>query len=300
MREKLSKNVTPSVVGVIGHPIKHSLSPLMHNEAFKLANINSIYLSFDVVSTNLKDALKGMKALNIRGFNITLPFKEKIIPFLDEVSEEASVVGAVNTIVNENGKLFGYNTDTNGVLETLLPHKDFINGKTVSVIGAGGAARSVIFTLIRKFKPEKINIINRTMQRAETLSDYFISKMNFSNFESYELVPPDLTEVFHDSSTIINASACGMFPKTEDSPLERPELFNDNHLVFDVIYNPLKTQFLNIAEKQGATVLNGLKMFVEQGARSYEIWTGEKMPKAKIYLLLEKVLQEQQSDLTQK
>ncbi len=286
------KTDTPTIVGVIGHPIKHSLSYLMHNEAFRLGKINSTYLSFDVIASNLKDALKGMKALGIRGFNITLPFKETIIQYLDEVSEEASVVGAVNTIVNENGKLFGYNTDTNGVFETLSPHKDKITEKTISVIGAGGAARSVIFTLIRKFKPAKINIINRTKQRAETLSDYFYSKMNYEELVPYELVPPDLISVFKESSMIINATASGMFPKTEDSPLEIEDVFNEGQIVFDVIYNPLKTKFLEIAEKQGAAVINGLKMFVEQGARSYEIWTGEQMPKAKVYLLLEETLKQ--------
>ncbi len=290
------KTDTPTIVGVIGHPIKHSLSHLMHNEAFRLGKINSTYLSFDVIASNLKDALKGMKALGIRGFNVTLPFKETIIQYLDEVSEEASVVGAVNTIVNENGKLFGYNTDTNGVFETLAPHKDKISEQTISVIGAGGASRSVIFTLIRKFKPAKINIINRTKQRAETLADYFNSKMNFEELVPYELVPPDLISIFQESSMIINATASGMFPKIEDSPLETGEVFNEGQIVFDVIYNPLKTKFLDIAENQGATIINGLKMFVEQGALSYELWTGEKMPKAKVYLLLEETLQRQREE----
>ncbi len=283
----------PKIVGVIGHPIKHSLSPFMHNTAFELAGLNYIYLSFDVVQSQLKNALKGMIALEIQGFNVTIPFKETIIEFLDEISEEASVVGAVNTVVNENGKLFGYNTDTNGVLETLMPLKENIRDKEVTVLGAGGAARSVIYVLIRKFNPRKINIVNRTLQRAETLADYFSSKMSNAVFETYELLPPDIVPVLSQSSLIINTTSAGLYPKTDDSPFELGEAFNENQIVFDVIYNPLKTNFLRLAEEKGAKIINGLTMFLEQGARAYELWTGKTMPKAKIYLELEKKLKEQ-------
>ncbi len=280
----------PNIVGVIGHPIKHSLSPFMHNTAFELAGLNYIYLSFDVVQAQLANALKGIVALDIKGFNVTLPFKETIIELLDEISEEASVVGAVNTIVNDTGRLFGYNTDTNGVWETLMPYKEKINDNVVSILGSGGAARSVIYILIRKFNPKKIVIINRTLQRAESLADYFTSKMNFSEFETLELVPPDISGTLAESSLIINTTSLGLFPKIDDTPFELGEAFHQDQIVFDVIYNPLKTKFLTLAEEKGAKVLNGLKMFVEQGARAYELWTGEKMPKAKVYLELEKEL----------
>ncbi len=282
----------PKIVGVIGHPIKHSLSPFMHNTAFKLAGLNYVYLSFDVVQSQLKNALKGIIALDIKGLNVTIPFKETILEFLDEISEEASVVGAVNTIVNESGKLFGYNTDTNGVLETLHPFKEKIKEKEITVLGAGGAARSVIYILIRKFNPTRINIINRTLQRAETLADYFASKMNFSNFATFELLPPDIVNTLSNSSLIVNTTSAGLYPKTDDVPFELGEAFNENQIVFDVIYNPLKTKFLQIAESKNAHILNGLTMFLEQGAKAYELWTGKTMPKAKIYLELEKKLKE--------
>ncbi len=285
----------PKIVGVIGHPIKHSLSPFMHNMAFELAGLNYIYLSFDVVQSQLKMALKGVVALDIQGLNVTLPFKESIIQHLDEVSEEASVIGAVNTIVNDTGKLFGYNTDTNGVLETLLPFKEKINDKPVAIIGSGGAARSVIYILIRKFNPQKIAIINRTLQRAESLAEYFASKMNYSEFETYELLPPDISDVIRNSSLVVNATSAGLYPKTDDAPIELADAFGEEQLVFDVIYNPLKTKFLSVAEERGAKTVNGLKMFVEQGARAYELWTGETMPKAKIYLELEKKLKEREN-----
>ncbi len=282
----------PKIVGVIGHPIKHSLSPFMHNTAFELAGLNYIYLNFDVSQTQLHNALKGMIALDIQGFNVTLPYKESIMEFLHEISEEAATVGAVNTIVNESGKLFGYNTDTNGVSETLMPFKENIRDKTVTVIGSGGGARSVIYVLIRKFSPKKINIINRTLQRADSIADYFTSKTNFSDFETFELFPPDILGTLQDSSLIINTTSVGLFPKTDDSPIDLTEAFNENQIVFDIIYNPLKTKFLSIAESKGAKTINGLTMFLEQGARAYELWTGKTMPKAKIYLELEKKLKE--------
>jgi len=169
-------NHNTKIIGVIGHPIKHSFSPLMHNLAFDLLKLDYAYLPFDVPISSLKDALKGILALGIKGVNVTLPLKEKIIDFLSDVSEEANVIGAVNTVVNENGALRGYNTDVSGVFETLNPYKDELTGSSVTIVGAGGAARSVIYTLIRHFKPKEINIVNRTEQKAESLKNYLLRK----------------------------------------------------------------------------------------------------------------------------
>lgn len=276
-------NHSTNVVGVIGHPIKHSFSPLMHNISFEMLNLNYIYLPFDVTVTNLKTALKGMVALGIKGLNVTLPLKEKIAQYLNEISDEASVVGSVNTIVNEAGSLHGYNTDVHGIIETVEPFKDEINGNNVTVIGAGGAARSVLYALIKEFKPEHINIVNRTKDKAESLKDYFQTKMLFENISAHELVPPDLVDLFGNSKMIINSSSIGMSPETDDTPTSIAESFHKEQVVFDVVYNPLKTKFLALAEKQGAIALNGLKMFVEQGAKSFELWTEHEMPKEKVY-----------------
>ncbi len=276
-------NHNTKIVGVIGHPIRHSLSPLMHNIAFEILDLDYIYLPFDVPISGLKDAIKGMKALGIKGFNVTLPLKEKIFQYLNDVSEEATVIGAINTVVNENGVLTGYNTDAFGVAETLMPYKDEIIGSEVSIFGAGGAARSVIYSLIRNFKVGQINIINRTEQKAESMKEYFAAKMFFENFKAYGLLPPDLVEVLGKSKLIINSSSIGMYSEIDDSPTSIAESFNDNQIIFDVVYNPVKTRLLQIAESRGAKTLNGLRMFVEQGAKSFELWTGEKMPNKKIY-----------------
>ncbi len=288
----INKNIsnTTKIIGVIGHPIKHSFSPLIQNKAFDLLNLDYIYLPFDIPTENLSSALKGMIALGIKGFNITLPHKEKVTEFLQEISEEASVIGAVNTVVNENGSLHGYNTDVNGIYESLIDVKDEIADEEVTVIGAGGAARAVIYTLIRHFKVKKINIINRTVQTAESLKDYFSAKMLFKNIKTFELVPPDITKVLRHSKLIINSTSIGMSPEVDDSATTISKSFKEEQIVFDVIYNPIKTKFLQIAEQQGAKVLSGIKMFVAQGAKSFELWTGEKMPVNEITSLLESEL----------
>jgi shikimate dehydrogenase len=283
-------NHNTKIIGVIGHPIKHSFSPLMHNLAFDLMKLEYSYLPFDVPISSLKDALKGIVALGIKGVNVTLPLKEKIIDYLSDVSEEANVIGAVNTVVNENGVLRGYNTDVSGVFETLNPFKEEITGSSVTLIGAGGAARSVIYTLIRHFKPKEINIINRTEQKAESLKNYFSSKMLFDNIKTFSLIPPDLVDVFKNSNLIVNASSIGMSPEVDDSPTTIEECFQKGQIVFDVVYNPLKTKFLQIAENKGVRVVNGLRMFVEQGAKSFEMWTGEEFPKERIFKTLSSYL----------
>ncbi len=283
-------NLETKIVGVIGHPVKHSYSPLMHNIAYEIAGLNYIYLPFDVPSNQLKDAMKGMAALGIKGFNVTLPLKEKILPMLKDVSVEASIIGAVNTVVNEDGILRGYNTDVAGVIESLNPVKEELAGSNVTIIGAGGASRSVIYALISTFKVGRINIVNRTEQTAESMKEYFSAKMFFDDFKAYALAPPDLVEVFRDSKLIVNTTTMGMTPDIDDSATTIKESFMKGQIVFDVVYNPVKTKLLKLAESQGARIITGLKMFIEQGARSYELFCGEKMPVEKVYKALESYL----------
>ena len=159
MHSLIEINHNTKIVGLIGHPIKHSRSPILHNYAFNKAELDYVYLPFDIASTNLKDALKGMVALSVKGFNVTVPHKERIVEYLDELSDGAKIVNAVNTVVIDNGKLHGYNTDVYGIIQTLEPFREEIAGKTVSVFGAGGAARAVIYALINNFNVYNSNII---------------------------------------------------------------------------------------------------------------------------------------------
>lgn len=278
------------LIGLIGHPIKHSYSPFIQNYTLDLMNLDYIYLAFDVPSENLKNAVSAVLSLGLKGLNVTLPHKEKIIKHLDELSEEASIIGAVNTIVNDHGKLVGYNTDAHGIYETLLPFKDKITGSKVSVIGAGGSSRAVIFNLLRHFKPEEINIINRTHQRADTLVNDFSVKMRYDSFHTFELFPPDNVETLSNSTLIVNATTIGMFPAVEDSITDIDESFNEDQIVFDLIYNPAKTKLMQTAEAQGATVVGGTQMLISQAAKSFELWTGVEMPVTEIIEKLEKYI----------
>lgn len=271
------------IIGLIGYPIKQSFSPFIHNVAAELTGTRLIYLPFEVHSTNLKNAVKGIVALGLKGFNVTVPHKVKIVDFINQLSEEASVTGSVNTVVNEMGKLIGYNTDVHGIVETLSPFKSKINGSEVCVLGAGGSARAVIYTLIRNFKPSKIFLINRTEQYAETLKQHFKSKMKFDGIVIKELMQPELVSILNNCSLIVNSTSVGMYPAQDDSILNTSDIFIKDQIVFDLVYNPVKTKFLQMAESKGAVPVNGLNMLVHQAAKSFNLWTGKEFPLEKVY-----------------
>lgn len=282
------------LIALIGHPIKQSYSPLIQNVAFELVKLDYIYLAFDVPADNLNKAVNSVTALGLKGLNVTLPHKEKIISFLDDLSEEASIIGAVNTVVNDHGKLFGYNTDVNGILESLLPYKDEISGSKISVIGAGGSARAVIYTLLRHFKPEEIFLINRTQQRADSLMNYFSLKMRYDGFRTMELFPPEIVPTLNSSKLIVNTTSIGMAPDIKDTVTDLEESFNSEQIVFDLIYNPTKTNLLKLAEKSGARIIGGMKMLVSQAAKSFELWTGREMPVEQISKSLQLYISEKE------
>lgn len=267
------------IIGIIGHPIKQSYSPFIHNVAIELKKLDYVYLPFDIPPSNLKSALRGMTALNIKGFNVTIPHKESAIQYMNSVSEEVSMIGSINTIVNDQGKLIGHNTDAYGIFETLLPFKDDISGNQVCVIGAGGSARAVIYTLIRHFKPKRLFIVNRNERRAENLKDYFSEKMKFSPIKTKELIPPTAFEVMRDSKLVINATPVGMHPNESDSITTSTDVFTKGQIVFDLVYNPQKTLLIKTAIRSGAKTINGLSMLVNQAAKSFELWTGINFPK---------------------
>lgn len=275
---KDSMHLKTQLVGLIGHPIKHTYSPFIHNVAFELTGLDYIYLPFNVVPVNLKSAIKGLVALGYKGFNVTIPHKVKVKEFMSKVSEEASLVGAINTVLIEDGKLFGYNTDVAGALETLYAYRKEITGNECVVIGAGGSARAVIYTLIKHFRPSRIHLVNRTEQRAETLRQFFKTKMKFDSFTVNELIPPDIKELVKSSALVVNATSVGMHPDEDDAVLTQKDIFTKDQIVFDLVYNPTQTKLLKLAQSNGARTVDGIKMLVNQAAKSFEIWTGEKMP----------------------
>ncbi|MDM5359803.1 shikimate dehydrogenase [Peribacillus sp. RS7] len=256
------------IYGVMGDPIAHSMSPDIHNDAFEKENIEAVYHHFHVTNEGLNDAVKGMKALGIEGFNITIPHKTSIIPFLDEVDELALAIGAVNTVVNKNGRFIGYNTDGKGFFKSLCDEiSGDIKAKKTLVIGAGGAARAIYFTLVKE-GVKQVDIANRTKERAAQLvSDCPYDKV------SKALSIIEAEESLSQYDLIIQTTSSGMSPELDHSPLKVDQL-KTGAIVSDIIYNPLHTKLLREAGEKGAETQNGLGMFINQAALAFEIWTG--------------------------
>ncbi|MFP3510603.1 shikimate dehydrogenase [Peribacillus sp. SIMBA_075] len=256
------------IYGVMGDPIAHSMSPDIHNDAFEKENIEAVYHHFHVTKEGLNDAVKGMKALGIEGFNITIPHKTSIIPFLDEVDELALAIGAVNTVVNKNGRFIGYNTDGKGFFKSLCDEiSGDIKAKKTLVIGAGGAARAIYFTLVKE-GVKQVDIANRTKERAAQLvSDCPYDKV------SKALSIIEAEESLSQYDLIIQTTSSGMSPELDHSPLKVDQL-KTGAIVSDIIYNPLQTKLLLEVREKGAETQNGLGMFINQAALAFEIWTG--------------------------
>lgn len=257
-----------NVYGVIGDPIAHSMSPAIHNDAFETEKMDSVYLAFHVKPDDLKDAVKGMKAIGVKGFNITIPHKEAIIPFLDEVDELAKAIGAVNTVVYKEGRYIGYNTDGIGFMKALEEKmSDDLKMKRTLIIGAGGAARAIYFTLVKK-GVKHVDITNRSKERAEKL----VSECPYDK-QSKVLTLKEAEALLGEYDLIIQTTSIGMTPNVDYSPLDVSNL-KSSAFVSDIIYTPLTTKILLEAKKKGAQIQNGLGMFVNQGAFAFQLWTG--------------------------
>ena len=263
------------ICGVIGDPIEHTMSPVMHNAAFEKLGLDYLYIPFRVKREELGRAIEGMKALNIRGLNVTIPHKVAVIPFLDELDPLAEKIGAVNTIVNDDGVLKGYNTDAGGFMQALLEKGIEPKGKRVVVLGAGGASRAVSFILAER--GAGLVILNRLLELAwaEELA-VRISHSFKKEVEALELSEGNLTIALGKADILVNATSVGMTDIGETPVLSR--LLTPGLIVFDVIYNPVKTRLLAEAESAGAETISGLDMLVWQGALAFEMWTGQKAP----------------------
>ncbi len=264
------------ICGVIGDPIKHTMSPVMHNAAFEKLELDYLYIPFRVKKEELGKAIEGMKAMNIRGLNVTIPHKVAVIQFLDELDPLAEKIGAVNTIVNNNGVLKGYNTDAAGFLQALLEKGVEPRGKEVAVLGAGGASRAISFILADR--GVNLVILNRRLELdwAEELAGK-LSKIFKKEVKALELVEKNLVAVLEKADILVNATSVGMSPNIDEKPVAS-SLLKPGLIVFDLVYNPLKTRLLRDAEQAGAKTIGGLDMLVWQGALAFEQWTGLKAP----------------------
>jgi shikimate dehydrogenase len=258
------------LLGLIGHPVEHSLSPIMHNSALQYENLNYVYLAFDVSSSeNLKYVIDGAKSLRIRGFNITIPYKIDVMKYLDKIDYTAELIGAVNTVKIENNIAIGYNTDGLGARMALEEEIGGVENKNILIIGAGGASRAVAFELA---KNNNITIINRTLEKAKNLADEISKKLKPNNPINYG----DLNIDVEKYDIIIHTTPVGMYPNTDVKPIIDTKKISKNMVVMDLIYNPEETVLLRESKKRGAKTINGLGMLVYQGAIAFEIWTGIK------------------------
>ena len=267
---------TTKVCAIIGDPIEHTMSPVIHNAAFKRLGLDYVFVAFRVKKEELGEAIKGVRALNLRGLSVTIPHKVAIIPFLDELDPLAEKVGAVSVVVNDDGILKGYNTDGTGFLQSMLERGVNPNGKRIVVLGAGGASRSISFILAEK--GANLTILNRQLEfdwateLARRISHAFSRET-----EARVLNEETLTLALEEADILVNTTSVGMSPDVDGTLVPR-RLLRPDLVVMDAIFNPIKTKLLREAEEAGARTIDGLNMLVWQGIQVFEMWTGLEAP----------------------
>ncbi|MCP3676751.1 MAG: shikimate dehydrogenase [Deltaproteobacteria bacterium] len=281
---------TTKTIGVFGYPVTHSLSPAMQNAAIESAGLDMVYLPFSVEPSMLREAVSALRALNMTGVNLTIPHKEAVMEYLDEVSDEARVIGAVNTIVNDNGKLIGHNTDGRGYLQSVREEAGFDPaGKSIVIIGAGGAARGIINALALE-GAAAIAIANRTIPRAERLAAEFKPLYPAVTITPLPLEGELLRATLHSASLVVNTTSLGMEGKGKvDIALDE---LPKRSIISDIVYNPRTTDLLRRAADRGLAVHGGLGMLVCQGALGFTLWTGCEAPVAVMRSAAEEALGE--------
>lgn len=276
------KEITGHTVltGLLGSPVSHSISPMMHNESFKQLDLDYVYLAFDVGVAGMESAVNGLRTLNVRGFNVTMPGKNIMTTLCDKLTPAAEISGAVNTVVNDNGVLTGYTTDGIGYMRAVQYAGHNIIGKKMTLLGAGGAATAVlvqaaldgvseisVFSIRDKFFERAENIANQLNERTSC-------KVKLYDFEDESVLRREIG----DSAILTNGTSVGMAPNTDRSIITDSTMFHRDLIVSDVIYNPRETKLLKLAKEAGCQTFNGLYMLLYQGAEAFKIWTGQDMP----------------------
>ncbi len=277
-------NYKAELIGVFGHPVSENPTVVMHEAGFKALNLNWRYLTIEVYPEDLENAMKGLRAFNMKGINLTIPHKVEVLKYLDEVKPDAALMGAVNTVIRTGDKLIGENTDGKGFMRSLTIDANVDpKGKKVVVLGAGGAARSITVELALA-GVESITIVNRTIERGRVLSELLSSKTpvksEFVEWKSGFSVPVS-------TDILVNATSIGLFPNINDKPDINYGSIKSGMVVCDVIHTPI-TPFLNEARIRGAKIVDGLGMLVYQGAIGFKLWTGLDAPVKEMHLALSK------------
>jgi shikimate dehydrogenase len=262
------------VCAIIGNPVEHSLSPIMHNAAFKELKLNLVYVAFTVKRNEIKEAILSAKILGFRGLNVTMPHKTAVMKYLDKIDSMAKSIGAVNTVLNDGKRLVGFNTDGIGAMRALKENGVSLNGKRMLLLGAGGAAKAVAFQAAQEV--EKLVVLNRTPEKAERITEV-LQKEFGKKVKSGAFSSDFLNEEMKDTDILVNATSVGMHPDINRSLVPRT-LLRPSLCVMDIIYSPLEPKLLMDAKAMGATVVSGLEMLIYQGAASFEIWTNKSAP----------------------
>ena len=268
-------NIATQFCGVIGNPIEHSLSPAIHNAAFQKLALNFVYLAWKV--DRIGDAVRGLRALgNFRGASVTIPHKVAVLPFLDEVDTTARHIGAVNTIVAEEGQLLGMNTDATGALRALREGKAPLKGASVVIVGSGGAARAIAFALAAEAEVHRLHLLGIEVDERRNLATDLRDKTGVS-VEEEDLDEGRLKNVLPEARVLIHCTPVGMAPKIGRSCIP-PKFLHRELIVMDVVYNPRETQLLIEARTAGCRTISGLEMFLYQAVAQFERWTGRSAP----------------------
>ena len=276
------------LAAVVANPIKHSISPFIHNRAFEATNTNGVYLAWEVEGTDLAETVANIRRYQMFGINLSMPYKEQVIPYLDQLSEEARLIGAVNTVVNREGTLIGYNTDGKGFFKSLPSFK--ISGKRMVLLGAGGAAKAILAQAILD-GVSQVSVFVRSASIEKT-RPYLEKLQNETGFKVDLFALEDVSELqarITDSDLLVNATSVGMDGVSQ--PIPTSIVLPEKILVADVIYQPFETPFFKWARNQGNHAVNGLGMLLYQAAEAFQLWTGKEMPTAQIWELLKQKYQ---------
>ncbi len=264
------------IVGVIGWPIEHSVSPAMHNAAFRALGLDWCYLPFAVPPSRIADALAGVRGLGLCGLNVTVPHKETVLHLVDDLTPEARAIGAVNTVLVAGERLVGHNTDAAGFVRALREAGFAPEGCSALVLGAGGAARAVVYALVSV--GARVVLLNRTPERAEALASAMSGALAGARLETGRLDPQTVCRQAPRSQLIVNTTPLGMWPQVETSPWPPDVPFPPQAFFFDLVYNPRQTRLVSLARASGAQASDGLRMLVHQGAEAFALWTGAVPP----------------------
>jgi shikimate dehydrogenase len=262
------------VCGVIGDPVEHTLSPTIQNAAFSHLGLDFVFLAFRVKAADLEKAMRGMRGLGIHGLNVTMPHKNIVVGYLDEVDSTVKFLGSANTILNKDGKLSGFNTDGDGALKALRENGIELSEKKVLLLGAGGAAKAIAFALAQEV--ESLCILNRAPEKAAVLADA-LNHVFGKKIVGGAISPSAVQKNLQDADILVNATSVGMRPNINQS-LVPPQRLKPNLAVMDIVYNPVETKLAKDARATGAKVISGVEMLIYQGAASFEIWTGKSAP----------------------